>query len=145
MNTLFRNPNEINEFFTLLAFKKHKNKLKNECFECMLSCFSCVQLFATLWTKLICPWDSPGKTTWVFCHALLHRVYPTQGLNWHLLCLLHWQMGSLPLMSLGKPKKHKRSLKMNGKNALQKYYVVMYSKNNIQSMFSQIRILYFFK
>ena len=48
MNKLFRNPNEINEFFILLAFKKHKNKLKNEWFVCMLSCFSCVQLFATL-------------------------------------------------------------------------------------------------
>ena len=27
-----------------------------------------------------------------------------QGLNMHLLCLLHWQMGSLPLAPPGKPK-----------------------------------------
>ena len=40
MNRLFRNPNEINEFFTLLTFKKHKNKLKNGWFACMLSRFS---------------------------------------------------------------------------------------------------------
>ena len=40
----------------------------------MLSCFSCVWLFATLWTvacRLLCPWDSPGKNTGVGCHALL--------------------------------------------------------------------------
>ena len=31
---------------------------------CMLSCFSCAQLFVTLWTiahRLLCWWDSPGK------------------------------------------------------------------------------------
>ena len=28
---------------------------------------------------------------------------PTQGLNPSLLCLLHWQLGSLPLVPLGKP------------------------------------------
>ena len=25
--------------------------------------------------------DSPGKNTWVGCHALLQRIFPTQGLN----------------------------------------------------------------
>ena len=29
-------------------------------------------------------------------HALLQGIFPTQGLNLCLLCLLHWQMGSLP-------------------------------------------------
>ena len=48
MNRLFRNPNEINEFFTLLTFKKHKNTLKNGWFACMQSWFNNVQLFATL-------------------------------------------------------------------------------------------------
>ena len=31
---------------------------------CVLSRFSCVRLLATLWTvasRLLCPWDSPGK------------------------------------------------------------------------------------
>ena len=40
--------------------------------------------------------DSPGKSTGVGCHALLQRIFPTQGLNPHLSCLLHWQAGSLP-------------------------------------------------
>ena len=38
----------------------------------VLSCFSCVQLFATPWTtRLLCPWDSPGKKTRVGCHFYL--------------------------------------------------------------------------
>ena len=41
--------------------------------------------------------DSPGKNTGVGCHALLQQIFPTQVLNPRLLCLLHWQAGSLPL------------------------------------------------
>ena len=37
------------------------------------------------------------------CCGLLLRIFPTQGLNTHLLCLLHWQTGSLPLAPPGKP------------------------------------------
>ena len=29
------------------------------------------------------------------------RIFPAQGSNLHLLCLLHWQAGSLPLNHLG--------------------------------------------
>ena len=36
-------------------------------------------------------------------HALLQGIFPTQGLNLHLLRLLHWQAGSSPLLPLGKP------------------------------------------
>ena len=42
--------------------------------------------------------------TRVGCHALLQRIFPTQGLNPNLLSLLKWQIGSLPLVPLGKPK-----------------------------------------
>ena len=35
------------------------------------------------------------------CHALFQGIFPTQELNPHLLCLLHWQVGSLPLVQLG--------------------------------------------
>ena len=55
---------------------------------CILNGFSCVQLFATLWTSLLCPWDSPGKNTGVGCHAVLQGIFPTQGLN---LSVLHRQ------------------------------------------------------
>ena len=37
------------------------------------------------------------------CHAHLQGIFLTQGLNLRLLCLLHWQAGSLPLAPLGKP------------------------------------------
>ena len=47
--------------------------------------------------------ESPGKNTGVGCPALLQGIFPTQGLNPHLLCLLHWQGGSLPLEPHGTP------------------------------------------
>ena len=37
------------------------------------------------------------------CHALLQGFFLTQGSKPHFLCLLHWQSGSLPLTSPGKP------------------------------------------
>ena len=36
-------------------------------------------------TRLLCPWDSPGKNTEVVCHFLLQEILPTQGLNPGLL------------------------------------------------------------
>ena len=55
-------------------------------------------------TRLLCPWDFSGKTTGVGCHLLLQRIFPTQRLNLHLLCLLHWQADSLPLSHQGSPR-----------------------------------------
>ena len=48
-------------------------------------------------TRLLCPWDSPGKNTGVGCHFLLQRIFLTQELNPRLLHLLHWQSDCLPL------------------------------------------------
>ena len=45
--------------------------------------------------------NSPSKNTGVDCHDLLQGIFPTQGSNLHFLCLLHWQVGSLPLVPLG--------------------------------------------
>ena len=57
-----------------------------------------------LWpTRLLCPWDSPGKNTGVGCHALLQGIFLTQGSNPCFFCLLHWQAGALPLGLPGKP------------------------------------------
>ena len=41
--------------------------------------------------------DSPGKNTGVGCHALLQRIFLTQGSNPYLLCLQHWRATSSPL------------------------------------------------
>ena len=52
-------------------------------------------------SRLLCPLDSLGKNTGVSCHFLLQGIFPTQGSDAHLQCLLHWQVGSLPLAPLG--------------------------------------------
>ena len=49
---------------------------------------------------------------WVGCHALLQGIFPTQGLNSRLWCLLHWQAGSLPLVPPLKPKTKLREAKL---------------------------------
>ena len=72
----------------------------------LLSRFSHVRLFETLWTvarQSPLSMDSPSKHTGVSCRVLLQGIFLTQGLNPHLLCLLHWQAYSLPLVSPGKP------------------------------------------
>ena len=48
----------------------------------------------TLWTvarQAPLSMDSSGKNTGVGCHFLLQGIFPTQGSNLHLLCLLHWR------------------------------------------------------
>ena len=45
----------------------------------------------------------PGKNTGMGCHFLLQGIFPTQESNPCLLCLLHWQVDSLPLVPPGKP------------------------------------------
>ena len=48
------------------------------------------------------PRNSSGKNTGVGCHTL-QGILPIQGSNLCLLCLLHWQADSLPLVPSGKP------------------------------------------
>ena len=47
--------------------------------------------------------DSSGKNSGVGCHALLQGIFPTQGSNSCLSCLLYWQAGSLLSEPPGKP------------------------------------------
>ena len=42
-------------------------------------------------TRLLCPWDSPGKNTRVGCHFFFQGIFPTQGLNPRLFHLLHYR------------------------------------------------------
>ena len=60
-----------------------------------------------LWThppcRLLCPWDFPGKNTGVSCHFFHQGIFPIQGSNLRLQCLLHFQVDSLPLSHLGNP------------------------------------------
>ena len=63
--------------------------------------FSSVQRYTLEPARSLCPRDSPGKNTWEGCHALLQGILLTQRWNPCLLCLLHWQVGSLPLAPPG--------------------------------------------
>ena len=57
----------------------------------VLSCFSHVQLFVTLWTvahQAPMPMVFSGNNTGVGCSALLQGIFLTQGSNPHLLTSL---------------------------------------------------------
>ena len=58
----------------------------------MLSLQSCLTLCDPMDNS---PWAYPSKNTGVGCHLLLQGIFPTQGSNPGLLCLLHWQADSL--------------------------------------------------
>ena len=45
-------------------------------------------------SRLLCPWNFPGKNTGMGCHFFLQGIFLTQGLK---LCLPHWQADSLAL------------------------------------------------
>ena len=74
-------------------------------YACVLSCFSCVWLFATLCTVARQAPLSMGFSRQEYWNGLPcppQGISPTQGLNLCLSCLLHWQVGSSPLV----PPKH---------------------------------------
>ena len=57
-------------------------------------------------TRLLYPWDIPGKSTGVGCHFFLQGIFPSQGSDPSLLCLLHWQAHSFTTEPPGKPVCH---------------------------------------
>ena len=65
--------------------------MKLYAYMCAKSLQSCPTLrHHGLWPiRLLCPWDSPGTNTGVGCLFLLQGIFPTQGSNWCLLCVLH--------------------------------------------------------
>ena len=64
------------------------------------SCLTLLQPHGLQPTRLLCPWDSPGKNTGVGCHFVFQGVFQTHGSN---PSLLHWEVNSLPLSCLGSP------------------------------------------
>ena len=42
-------------------------------------------------TRILCPWDSPGKRTGVGCHSLLQVISLMQESNWSHLHFLHYR------------------------------------------------------
>ena len=73
---------------------------------CVLSCFSCVWLLVTLWTvALQAPLSMgfPRQEYWSGLPFSSLGNLPDPGIEQCLLCLLHWQAGSLSLVPPGKP------------------------------------------
>ena len=73
------------------------------CATCVLSYFSCVQLFVTLWTIAHQSMGFSRQEYWSGLPFPLQGIFLAQGSNSCLLCLLHWQEGSLPLAPAWKP------------------------------------------
>ena len=75
---------------------------------CSVRVLTCSLTFASSWprglqpVRLLSPLDFPDKNTGVGCYCLLQGVFLTQESNPHLLPLLRWQVGSLPLVPPGK-------------------------------------------
>ena len=66
---------------------------------CWLSCFSCVWLFATLWTVACLTLLSIvffRQEYWSGLLCSLQGIFSTQWFNPSFLCLLNWHAGSLP-------------------------------------------------
>ena len=70
--------------------------------ELLQSCPTLLQRYGLYPTRLLCPWDSPGKNTGVGFYAFLQGIFQTQ----ELLCLLHcrqilycWATGEPPELS----------------------------------------------
>ena len=106
---------------------------------CMLSHFSRVRLYATLWTTAhkapLSMGFSRQESRSVVCRVFFQGIFPTQGSNPHLLGLLHWQGGSLPPAP-------------PGKQVIQQDYLVLKSKEvlphatawmNLKDVLSEIR------
>ena len=76
---------------------------------CCVLCTKSLKSCLTLCNPMDCnPLDSsvlgiiPGRNTGVGYH-LLQGIFVIQGSKPSLLCILHWQAGSLPLAPPGKP------------------------------------------
>ena len=103
-----------NRWFAESHFKIKTSPVLKNC--CYCSLLHCVQL---LWphglypTRLLCPWDFPGKNTGVGCHFLLQGIFLIQGSNLPLLCcrwiLHHWATREGPFYILT----HKRKIETN--------------------------------
>ena len=62
-----------------------------------------LQFHALVPTRLLCPRGFSGKNSGGGCHFLFQGIFPTQGSNPHLLCLLYQQVDSLSRVPPGSP------------------------------------------
>ena len=67
---------------------------------CVCVCVTCSVVSSSQPTRLLCPWDSPGKNTGVGSYPLLQGIFLTQGSN---LGLLHCRQILYYLSHQGSP------------------------------------------
>ena len=76
---------QVDSHLVFLVHQKPKTKMIN-CY-LFMSKWNCESL-SHVWllvihgvwpTRLLCPWDSPGRNTEVGCHSLLQGIFPTQS------------------------------------------------------------------
>ena len=90
---------------TEILVKVTEKTLKSPWYESMYACSvakSCPAL-QTPWTVALQASLSIGFSREEYCYFLVQGIFSTQGLNTHVLHLLHWQADSLPLSHLGSP------------------------------------------
>ena len=68
---------------------------------------NCLQPHGLQPTRLLCPWDFPGKSTGVHCHFLLQGIFLAQGLN---PGLLHCRQTLYRLSYQGSPNKMQKGV-----------------------------------
>ena len=67
---------------------KHMKRCATLLIICMLTCSAAsdsLRLHGMQPTRLLCPWNFPGRNTGVRCPFLLQGIFPTQGTNPRLL------------------------------------------------------------
>ena len=78
--------------------------------------------------RFLCQWNFLGKNTGLGCHFLLQGIFPNQGSNTCVLCLLHWQVNCLPLSYLGSPTKYQEKHKNKCKSIIMTMNAIKFSK-----------------
>ena len=78
---------EMHNFPPLFPYFAHYPQVKSESFNRSVVSDS-LQPHGLQPSRLLCPWNSPGKNPGVGCHSLLQGIFLTQGSN---LGLLHCQ------------------------------------------------------
>ena len=119
-------------------------------FACVLSCsvISDSRPHGLQPTRLLCPWDSPGKNAGVGCHTLLQGIFLTRGSNSHLLQLWHcrkilylwtaWEVPSVALLELKLPTWWPST--QNEKVASEKHPRWLWPAGEVDRVLSRIRL-----
>ena len=102
---------------------------------CVLVESDSLQLHGQQPARLLCLWDFSGKNTGVGCQFLLQGIFPTQGSNPRLLCLLHGQVDSLPLSHLKSPELHADTY-------ISQYVLMLFSHIDYHRVLTEIPVLY---